>query len=458
MSKPDQYNVEILSNQVKDSNIKYFTTYTYGCQMNHHDSERLAGQLKSIGYEYTESLEDANFILINTCCVRESAEKKIYGKIGELKNLKVSNPNLIIAIAGCMAQKDKEKLFKKAPHIDLIIGTHNVHQLVEIVKEFEESKDRVLAVWDQAERLAPDVPTIRRGKISAWVPIMYGCNNFCTYCIVPYVRGRERSRPLHDIIEEIHQLGLDGFKEITLLGQNVNSYGNDTKEYGDFADLLKAVDQVETIERVRYMTSHPRDINDKVINTILNSKKICDHFHLPVQSGSDTILKMMNRGYTTDYYRELVRKIRKAIPHASLTTDIIVGFPGETDELFQETLEFLKEIRFDASYTFLYSKRSGTPAATMTDQVPLIVKKERLQKLMDVQNDISLEINQQFTDTVVTVIVEGPSQRDENRLMGRTTTNKIVLWDKQGTEEVGQLANIKITTAQTWILKGKIID
>lgn len=458
MSKPDQYNATILSDEAENLNKKYFTTYTYGCQMNQHDSERLAGQLKSIGYEYTEELEKANFILINTCCVRESAEKKIYGKIGELKNLKLANPNLIIAIAGCMAQKDREKLFKKAPHIDLIIGTYNVHQLVELVKELEESKGHVLAVWDQAERLAPDVPTIRRGKISAWVPIMYGCNNFCTYCIVPYVRGRERSRPLNDIVEEIHQLGLTGFKEITLLGQNVNSYGSDTKEYGDFADLLQAVDQVETIERIRYMTSHPRDINDKVIDSILHSKRICDHFHLPVQSGSDTILKMMNRGYTTAYYRELIKKIRKTIPNASFTTDIIVGFPGETEELFQETLDFLQEIRFDASYTFLYSKRSGTPAATMADQVPLTVKKERLQRLMDIQNDISLAINQQLKDKVVTVMIEGPSQKDKNRFMGRTTTNKIVLWDKQGTEEIGKLANIKITTAQTWILKGIFMD
>ena len=251
---------------------KYFTIVTYGCQMNQHDSERLAGQLKSIGYEYTESLSQANFVLVNTCCVRESAEKKIYGKIGELKTLKASNPNLIIGITGCMAQKDREKLFKKAPHIDLVLGTHNVHQLVELVREFEQTKNHVLAVWDQAERLAPDVPTIRRGNTSAWVPIMYGCNNFCTYCIVPYVRGRERSRPVEDIVKEVHQLGLEGFKEITLLGQNVNSYGKDTDEYGDFADLLQAVDQVETIERIRYMTSHPRDMNAKVIDVIASSK------------------------------------------------------------------------------------------------------------------------------------------------------------------------------------------
>ena len=438
------------------SNKKYFTIVTYGCQMNQHDSERLAGQLKSIGYEYTDTLSEANFVLVNTCCVRESAEKKIYGKIGELKTLKASNPNLIIGITGCMAQKDRDKLFKKAPHIDLVLGTHNVHQLVELVKEFEETKNHVLAVWDQAERLAPDVPTIRKGTTSAWVPIMYGCNNFCTYCIVPYVRGRERSRPVEDIVQEVHQLGLEGFKEITLLGQNVNSYGKDMDNHSDFADLLHAVDQVETIERIRYMTSHPRDINDKVIAVIKNSKRICEYFHLPVQSGSDTILKAMNRGYTTEYYRELVKKIRKEIPNASLTTDIIIGFPGETEELFNETLDFIKEIGFDSAYTFLYSKRSGTPAATMPNQVPPEVKQKHLQQLMDAQNEISLAINKQLIGKTVTVMVEGPSKNDENRLMGRTATNKIILWDKQGTEKVGELVKVTIKTAQTWILKGQL--
>lgn len=437
---------------------KYFTIVTYGCQMNQHDSERLAGQLKSIGYEYTETLSEANFVLVNTCCVRESAEKKIYGKIGELKTLKASNPSLIIGITGCMAQKDREKLFKKAPHIDLVLGTHNVHQLVEIVQEFEKTKKHVMAVVDAAENLAPDVPTIRKGTIAAWVPIMYGCNNFCTYCIVPYVRGRERSRPVEDIVKEVHQLGLEGFKEITLLGQNVNSYGKDMNEHPDFADLLHAVDQVETIERIRYMTSHPRDINDKVIDVIKNSKKICEYFHLPVQSGSNTILKAMNRGYTAEYYRELVRKIRQEIPNASLTTDIIVGFPGETEELFQETLEFVKEIGFDSAYTFLYSKRSGTPAATMPNQVPAEVKQGRLQQLMDAQNAISLAINTKLIGKTLSVMVEGPSKNDDRRLVGRTATSKIVLWDKRGTEKIGELADITIETAQTWILKGQLKD
>lgn len=438
------------------SACKKYHTITFGCQMNENDSERLAGQLRSIGYSATEDKEDADLILINTCCVRESAEKKIYGKIGELKRLKQENPNLIIGIAGCMAQKDKEKLFKKAPHVDLVMGTHNTHQLVELLGQLESSRDKVLAVWDQAELLAPDVPTIRKSTISAWVPIMYGCNNFCTYCIVPYVRGRERSRPAADIVKEIRQLGDDGFKEITLLGQNVNSYGKDTGS-DDFADLLQAVDNIDSIARIRYMTSHPRDMSEKVIQVVADSKRICEHFHLPIQSGSDEILKQMNRGYTTADYRQLVAGIRERMPQASLTTDIIVGFPGETEELFQETLECLKTIRFDMAYTFLYSVRSGTPAATMVDQVPLPVKKERLKILMDVQNQISLAINAQLEGKTVEVLVEGPSKNDPNRLMGRTGSNKIVIWDKQGNEEVGQLRSVRINQAQTWLLKGQLV-
>ncbi len=436
---------------------KLFHTITFGCQMNLNDSERLAGQLRTIGYEITENMEQADIILINTCCVRESAEKKIYGKIGELKRLKLINPNLIIGVVGCMAQKDKDKILKKFPHVNLVMGTHNTHQLVELIAKLEESREPVLAVWDQAQRLAPDVPTVRKGKISAWVPIMYGCNNFCTYCIVPYVRGRERSRPLEHIINEIQQLGQDGFKEITLLGQNVNSYGKDSEEQVDFADLLHAADQVDTIARIRYMTSHPRDMNDKVIETIKNSKRICEHFHLPVQAGSDAILESMNRGYATRYYRQLVAKIRQAVPGASLTTDLIVGFPGETEDQFQETLEFLKTVRYDAAYTFIYSQRSGTPAARYPDQVPLPTKKARLNQLMTVQNEISLAINEQLVGKSMEVLVEGPSKNDDNTLMGRTRTNKIVLWPKKGQEQAGDLVHIQIDTAQTWVLKGRLI-
>lgn len=436
---------------------KFFHTITFGCQMNLNDSERLAGQLRTIDYTATENMEQADLILINTCCVRESAEKKIHGRIGELKRLKQVNPNLIIGVVGCMAQKDKDKILKKFPHVSLVMGTHNIHQLVDVIHKLEEQAEPVLAVWDQAERLAPDVPTVRKGQIAAWVPIMYGCNNFCTYCIVPYVRGRERSRPLESIIAEIRQLGDEGFKEITLLGQNVNSYGKDSEAAVDFADLLQAADQVDSIARIRYMTSHPRDMNDKIISIIKNSKKICEHFHLPVQAGSDAILARMNRGYSTEYYRQLVAKIRQAVPAASLTTDLIVGFPGETDEQFQETLDFITGIRYDAAYTFLYSQRSGTPAAKYADQVPLAAKKMRLNQLMAVQNEISLAINKQLVGTLAEVLVEGPSKNDDKVLMGRTRTNKIVLWEKTGQESAGDLVNIHIDTAQTWVLKGRLI-
>ena len=436
---------------------KFFHTITFGCQMNLNDSERLAGQLRTIDYTATENMEQADLILINTCCVRESAEKKIHGRIGELKRLKQVNPNLIIGVVGCMAQKDKDKILKKFPHVSLVMGTHNIHQLVDVIHKLEEQAEPVLAVWDQAERLAPDVPTVRKGQIAAWVPIMYGCNNFCTYCIVPYVRGRERSRPLESIIAEIRQLGDEGFKEITLLGQNVNSYGKDSEAAVDFADLLRAADQVDSIARIRYMTSHPRDMNDKIISIIKNSKKICEHFHLPVQAGSDAILARMNRGYSTEYYRQLVAKIRQAVPAASLTTDLIVGFPGETDEQFQETLDFITGIRYDAAYTFLYSQRSGTPAAKYADQVPLATKKMRLNQLMAVQNEISLAINKQLVGTLAEVLVEGPSKNDDKVLMGRTRTNKIVLWEKTGQESAGDLVNIHIDTAQTWVLKGRLI-
>ena len=424
--------------------------------MNENDTERLAGQLKALGYEETDRPADADVILVNTCCVRESAEKKIHGKIGELKRLKAANPNLIIGVTGCMAQKDRDKLFKRAPYIDLVLGTHNLHQLGDIIAEIGHSRGRVLAVWDQAERVAPGVPTIRKNKIAAWLPIMYGCNNFCTYCIVPYVRGRERSRPLSEVVAEATDLASQGVREITLLGQNVNSYGKDEAGHADFADLLAAVDRVEGIARIRYMTSHPRDMNSKVIDTIRRSRHICEHFHLPIQAGSDIVLSAMNRGYTAAGYRALIADIREAVPGASLTTDIIVGFPGETDEMYADTLALAAEIRFDAAYTFLYSQRSGTPAADLPDQIPLTVKKERLQRLMALQNDISLEINRALVGTETEVLVEGESKNDANKMMGRTRTNKIIIWDRTGREQTGDLVTVTVDTAQTWVLKGTL--
>lgn len=432
---------------------KFAYLLVYGCQMNQSDAERMMGQLRTIGYEQTDSMNDADLILINTCCVRETAEDRVYGKIGEIKHLKRQNPELIFGITGCMAQKEGDALIKRAPHIDFVLGTNKVHELTHIVKEIQQEHGHLVDVQLGKTELPDDVPVARGGKLSAWVPIMYGCNNFCTYCIVPYVRGRERSRLPEDVVKEVEQAVADGYEEVTLLGQNVNSYGKDHKQ-ADFADLLKMVDEVPGIRRVRFMTSHPKDLSDKVIAAIRDGRHLCEHIHLPVQYGSNHILKAMNRVYTVESYRELVGRIRKEIPNVSLTTDLIVGFPGETDEDFREMLDFLREIRYDSAYTFIYSKRSGTPAATMEHQVEESVKKERLNELMAVQNEISLEINQKLLGKTMEIMVEGPSKNDASVWMGRTRTNKIVLFPHDG-EQAGDFIDVKITHPQTWVLKGE---
>jgi tRNA-2-methylthio-N6-dimethylallyladenosine synthase len=439
---------------MSDIKKKKVKMLTYGCQMNFSDAERMTGELARIGYEETEDMNEADLIMINTCAVRETAEDKVYGKIGEIKGLKRQNPNLILGITGCMAQKEGEKLIKRAPHIDFVLGTNKIQQVVATVQalENEEARHIVDTAINEAE-MPEDMAINRKTALSAWIPIMYGCNNFCTYCIVPYVRGRERSRLPEDIIAEIKEVVAQGFKEVTLLGQNVNSYGKDHKK-ATFAELLAMVDDIEGIERVRYMTSHPKDLSDEVIEVIKNSKHICTHFHLPVQYGSDNMLKRMNRVYTVAKYKETVRKIREAIPDCSLTTDLIVGFPGETEEDFQQLMEFIAEIRYDAAYTFIYSKRSGTPAAEMPDQIDDECKHQRLNRLMELQNKISLEINQSLEGKIMEVMVEGPSQNNEAVWSGRTSSNKLVLWN-HGEEKIGDLINVRITQPQTWVLKGE---
>ena len=428
----------------------------YGCQMNISDAERMEGQLATLGYERTEDMACADLILLNTCCVRETAEDKVYGKIGEIKHVKRANPALIFGITGCMAQKEGEALIRRAPHIDFVLGTNKVHELKATVRRLESARrGPVVDVLLGDAPLPENVPIERTGRLSAWVPIMYGCNNFCTYCIVPYVRGREHSRRPEDVVREVEEAAAQGFKEITLLGQNVNSYGKDHK-LASFAELLLMVDAVKGVERVRYMTSHPKDLSDAVIDAVRQGRHICPHFHLPVQHGSDRILQAMNRVYRKDAYRSLVERIRAAVPDASLTTDLIVGFPGETEEDFGELLDFLREIRYDAAYTFLYSKRSGTPAATMEAQVEDSVKKERLHRLMEVQNEISLEKNATLKGTVQEVLAEGPSRTDEDVWTGRTGTNKIVLWRKKGQETEGDIVRVRITQPQTWVLKGEL--
>lgn len=435
---------------------KFYHIISYGCQANVSDSERYAGQLEALGYHMTEELDMADVILLNTCCVRETAEGKTLGKIGELKHLKERNKNLIIAIAGCMAQEWQDRLFERAPHIDLVIGTHNIHKLTDLIKERQAKASHYMAA-DMSLPAFHDVPTKRFQKFFAWVPIMNGCNKFCTYCIVPYVRGREVSRPIADIVKEIEGIAKEGYKEITLLGQNVNSYGLDLKDGTDFSALLQAVDGIDGIERVRYMTSHPKDMTFAMIDAIAASKKVVNQMHLPIQSGSDRLLKKMNRGYTVAHYMELVDYARKQIPDLVLTTDLIVGFPGETEEMFQETLELLKRVQYDMAYTFIYSPRTGTPAATMADQIPQDEKSRRLQRLMDVQNVYSLQRNQAMEQQTYEVIVEGPTKNDENHWFGRTRGNKMIIWEHDGSVAIGDTVAVAVDKGQTWVLKGHLV-
>lgn len=432
---------------------KQYCLITYGCQMNASDSERYAGQLEELGYTMTEDAELADVILMNTCCVRETAEDKVLGKIGEFKHLKARNNDLIIAVTGCMAQEWQERLFKRAPHLDLVIGTHNIHKLIDLIKEREGKRGHALAT-DMDGNVFYDIPTRRFQKFFAWVPIMNGCNKFCTYCIVPYVRGREVSRPLEEIVEEVKNLADEGYKEITLLGQNVNSYGLDFKDGTDFSALLYAVEEIDGIERVRYMTSHPKDMTFAMVDAIAQCSKVVTHLHLPVQSGSTELLKKMNRGYSAEHYLELIEYVREKIPDVALTTDLIVGFPGETEGMFQDTLELLKKVRYDMAYTFIYSPRTGTPAATMGNQVPQEVKSDRLRRLMAVQNEISLACNKEMEGRDYEVIVEGPTKNDENHWFGRTSGNKMIIWENDGALAVGDTVPVHVDKGQTWVLKG----
>jgi len=431
---------------------------TFGCQANERDSETIAGMLKEMGYQPTEELKAADLILFNTCCVREKAEQKVFSQIGELKDLKSQNPNLIIGICGCMVQQEDmpKKIRRRAPHVDLIIGTHNIHELPQMIENIRLLNQPQVHVLEDRTELIEGLPSARQYPFKALVNITYGCNNFCTYCIVPYVRGREKSRKPEHILEEIRKLAQEGVVEIMLLGQNVNSYGKDLEQPTSFAALLREVEKVEGIRRIRYMTSHPRDFTDELIATIAESTKVCRHFHLPVQAGSTRILQRMNRGYTREDYLNLIGKIKSTFPQASITTDIIVGFPGETEEDFAQTLDLVEKCRFDSAYTFIYSPRSGTPAAKMEGQIPTAVKKERLQRLMDLQNKISLEINQGYQDQIMEVLVEGRSESGQGLLTGRTDTNKSVLF--QGEDELaGNFVQVKITNPQTWILRGELV-
>ncbi len=437
---------------------KTYYIFNYGCQMNASDTEHYAGQLEELGYMPAEDFRAADVIIVNTCCVRESAEKKIAGKIGELKNVKTKNPEVVICVAGCMAQKDGEKLLKKHPQVDLLLGTAYVNDFKDILTDYLADRKGALYTDLTIHQSEFEGKMVRQSPFSAWIPIMYGCNNFCTYCIVPYVRGRERSRAIENIVAEIEQAVKEGYKEFTLLGQNVNSYGKDFGEKDAFAKLLRRVNEIEGVERVRYMTSHPRDMNEEVIKAVAECEHVCENFHVPFQAGSDEILRKMNRGYTREKYLELIKMIRSYVPDAAITTDIIVGFPGETEQDFEDTLALVQEVGFDAAFTFIYSKRSGTPAAKMEGQVPLDIKKDRLNRLMEVQNLSSLHRNEEMLGKVVEVLAEGPS-RNPAVWTGRTRTNKIVLWPVEGkVYQPGDKVMVKVDTAQTWLVKGKAVQ
>ncbi len=430
---------------------------TYGCQMNEHDSEVLSTMLIQMGYEEALNVEEANFILFNTCCVRENAELKVYGNLGALKPIKNKNKDLIIAVSGCMMQQEHivNEIKTKYRHVDLVFGTHNLHTFPKLLRQVLNSDDMLVDVWDSEKEIIEGLPVIRKKDTKAFVNIMFGCNNFCTYCIVPYTRGRERSRKPHDIINEVKELIADGVKEITLLGQNVNSYGLDFKEDYSFADLLEDVNAIEGQFRIRFMTPHPKDMSDKVIEVIAKSDKICEYIHLPVQSGSNTVLKAMNRGYTREDYLALVGRIRAQIPDVTLSTDIIIGFPGETEQDVDDLIDLIKQVRYDSGFTFIYSIREGTPAAKMTNQVDEKIKHQRFERMLEAFNDIVIEKNKAQVGRVVEVLVEGTSRTGE-QLMGRTRDNRIVNFVGDN-HLISEFINIKITEAKNFSLIGEMI-
>jgi len=400
---------------------------TFGCQMNARDSEKLVGILEQIGYTIIES-EHADFVIYNTCTVRENANQRVYGRLGYLNNIKKSNPHMMIALCGCMMQESEvvDKIRKSYSFIDLIFGTHNIYKFAELIVTRFESKRMVIDIWKDTDKIVEDLPSERKYSFKSGVNIMFGCNNFCSYCIVPYVRGRERSREVKDIIREIEQDVSEGVIEIMLLGQNVNSYGQNITNPITFARLLQEVEKIAGLERIRFMTSHPKDLSDELIDVMSKSKKICKHLHLPLQSGSSRILKDMNRHYTKEQYLEVAHKIKKAIPDISLTTDIIVGFPGETEEDFLETLDVVREIKYDSAFTFIYSKRTGTPAAAKGNQVSEAVIKERFDRLLKEVQGISREMCARYTGNTQKVLVEGINEQDSSMMTGRLSNNFLV--------------------------------
>lgn len=435
-----------------------FCVNTFGCQMNARDSEKLIGILEQIGYVKKET-EDADFVIYNTCTVRENANNKVYGRLGYLHSQKKKNPDMMIGLCGCMMQEPKvvEKIRTSYRFVDLVFGTHNIYKFAELIIAAFESKGMIVDIWKDTDKIVEDLPVERKYTFKSGVNIMFGCNNFCSYCIVPYVRGRERSRDPKDIIREIERLVADGVVEVMLLGQNVNSYGKNLEHPMTFAQLLEEVEKIDGLERIRFMTSHPKDLSDELIEVLGKSKKICKHLHLPLQSGSSRILKEMNRHYTKEQYLELVKKIRAAVPDIALTTDIIVGFPGETEEDFLETMEVVKEVQYDSAFTFIYSKRTGTPAATKEDQVSPEVVKDRFDRLLHVVQEIGSQKAGALQGTVQKVLIEEINAQDEHLVTGRLSNNSVV-HVPGGADLIGKIVNVSLDECKGFYYLGTLAE
>ncbi|MBO3443981.1 tRNA (N6-isopentenyl adenosine(37)-C2)-methylthiotransferase MiaB [Clostridium sp. CCUG 7971] len=431
---------------------------TFGCQMNEHDSEKLSSMLEEMGYDRGMMVDECDLIIYNTCAVRENAELKVYGNLGHLRLAKRKNPDLKIAVCGCMMQQPHvvKELKLKYNHVDLVFGTHNLYKFPELLTKSMDASKMLVDVWDVDGEVVEGLRSSRKFELKAFVNIMYGCNNFCTYCIVPYTRGRERSRTPEDIMNEIKELVANGTKEITLLGQNVDSYGKTLEEEVTFAKLLRMVNDIEGIERVRFMTSHPKDISDEVIYAMRDCDKVCEFLHLPVQCGSTSLLKKMNRHYSKEYYLEIIEKAKAEVPGIAFSTDLMIGFPGETEEDLLDTIDVVEKVRYDSAFTFIYSKRKGTPAAEMENQIEDSIKHERFNRVLNKVNEICAEINESYKGKTVEVLVEGPSKTDENVLTGRTRQNKLVHFTGGSKDLVGKLVMVKINDPKTFSLNGTL--
>lgn len=439
------------------SRTKTYHITTFGCQMNEHDSETIAGMLSEMGFSQAPERDGADVVVINTCSVRENADKRFFGTLGQLKHIKKDNPDFTVCVCGCMMQQQHiiDSIKSKYPWVDVIFGTHNIHEFPGLLETVLSEKEKIIDVWENGGDIIEGLPAKRLYRHKAFVNIMYGCNNFCTYCIVPYTRGRERSRKACDILEEVRRLTEDGVREVTLLGQNVNSYmGEDGT---DFSDLIYRLNEAEGLERIRFMTSHPKDLSDKLIQAYRDCEKLCDYIHLPVQSGSSRILKKMNRKYTKDDYLRLMEKLKAAVPHIAISTDIITGFPGETEEDFEETLDLVRRVEYDSAFTFLYSIRKGTPAAEYEDQIPEEIKHERFNRLVELVNEISARKNAAYVGKTVKVLVDGPSKNNSAALGGRTEGFKLINFE--GPQDlIGKLVDVEVTAGKTFSLEGRLAE